>query len=611
MRHTHSFPHRAFAFRWGALLMALLLGGLSGTSWAQDTAPGKTILVPINGTVRLQMTTKKPIRTVSNPKENVLNIRTVLGDPTTVLLVGQQPDITRLEMIDVDGNTEVYEVIIQPDVEYLKKQLQRTVPEGNIDAIPVSRNQVALVGQLNRPEDAALAAGVAQAAGFTPLNGLRVGGVQQVQLDVVIATVSRTEFRRMAFNFLTNAENYFLGSTVGQAVVNPLTVGVGGILSNGPGGLLGTPGAPNGAPTNALFGIIHENWGFLGFLQALRDENVLKLLAEPRLVTLSGQPASFLVGGEQAIPVPAGLGQVGVQFEEFGTRLNFLPIVMGNGKIHLEVEPEVSNLDPSAGTAIEGTVVPGRVTNRVHTTVELESGQTFVIGGLIQRTIVGNTTKLPVLGELPYVSALFNSKSFQEVEMEVVVMVTPYLVDAQSCGQKAKVLPGQETRSPDDFELFLESILEAPRGQRTVCHGRGYVPAFKHSPSYRVYPCAGSGAGCTSGCANGSCGLEGYVVEQPMDAGIRVQTAPAGHGNLSMTPAAPQPMSVSGSDSSLRMVPQHMGSTTPGLQRLPASVSSGTEDFKTMAPMPGSDEATGGAGSKPHGLPTAVLPNRE
>jgi pilus assembly protein CpaC len=511
MHHTHSRPRRPSPAPWGAWTLALLLAGafLGGpggpAARAQEKVARRTILVPVNGTVRLQMSTKKPIRTVSNPKESALTIRTVVGDPTTVLLIGQQPDITRVQLTDADGNTEVYEVIVQPDVEYLQKQLQRALPQGSITPIPISRNSVILSGQLNRPEDAALASGVAQAAGYQAINALRVGGVQQVQLDVVIATVSRTEFRRMAFDFLTNGKNFFLGSTVGQAVINPRSTGVGAVLSNAPGGLLGIPGTPNGVRTNVLFGVLHDGWGFLGFLQALRDENVSKLLAEPRLVTLSGQPASFLVGGEQAIPVPAGLGQVGVQFEEFGTRLNFLPIVLGNGRIHLEVEPEVSNLDPAAGTAISGTIVPGRVTNRVHTTVELETGQTFVIGGLIQHTVTASATKLPLLGELPYVSSLFSSKSFQETEQEVVILVTPHLVDAQSCGQRPQVLPGQETRSPDDFELFLESILEAPRGPRTICHGRGYEPAFKHSPSYSVYPCAGCDGGHGApGCGRGA-----------------------------------------------------------------------------------------------------------
>ena len=129
---------------------------------------------------------------------------------------------------------------------------------------------------------------------------------------------------------------------------------------------------------------------FLSFLQALRNESVTKLLAEPRLVTVSGKPARFLSGGEQAMPVPAGLGQVGIQFQEFGTTLNFLPIVLGDGRIHLEVDPEVSSLNAAFGTTIQGTVVPGQSVQRVHTTVDLEPGQTLVIGGLIQHDVTGD-----------------------------------------------------------------------------------------------------------------------------------------------------------------------------------------------------------------------------
>ncbi|HZY86438.1 MAG TPA: hypothetical protein VFE78_16510 [Gemmataceae bacterium] len=494
---------------WSGVLLALLGSG-PAAAWAQDAPPPRprALIVPINGTVRLQMATKKPIKTVTNPKDSAINIRTVVGDPTTVLIIGQQPDVTRIELEDVDGKKEVYEVIVQADIEYLRSQLRRGVPTANLEPIPTGNNAIILTGTLARAEDAPIAQAIAQSVGFTVVNAMRVGGVQQVQLDVAIASVNRSAFRAMAFNFLVNSKNFFLGSTVGQAVAEPGLIGVGAPL--GPTflgqALSGVPGAPNGQPTNLLFGVIHSSWGLLNFLQALKIESVVKDLAEPRLVTLSGRPASFLAGGEQAVPVPAGLGQVGVQFEEFGTRLNFLPIVLGNGKIRLEVEPEFSQLNAANGTSINGTVVPGRTTQRVNTTVELEDGQTFVIGGLIQRDMTASIQRVPVLGDIPYLSTFFTSKTITETEQELLILITPHLVDAESCAQRPNILPGQETRSPDDCELFLEGILEAPRGPRNACVDRTYVAPYKNSPSASVYPCYGGkgGPGCgAAGCAGG------------------------------------------------------------------------------------------------------------
>jgi pilus assembly protein CpaC len=379
-----------------------------------------------------------------------------------------------------------------------------------------------------------------------------------VQLCVTVAQVSREDQRRMGFNFLENTKNTFFGSTVGQVVNEPGGTGIGQTLTSvfpGAQTLNGAPGFPNGAQPNLLFGVIHSNWAFLGYLQALRDENVVKSLEEPTLTTESGRPASFIVGGEQAVPVPAGLGQVGVQFEEFGTRLNFLPIVLGNGKIHLEVEPEVSSLSAANGTSINGTVVPGRSTTRVNTTVELEDGQTFVIGGLVQRNVTATTQKTPILGDLPFLNTAFSTKSYDETETELVIMVTPHLVDAMDCAQAPKILPGQETRRPDDFELFLEGILEAPRGPREVFQGKHYVPAFKSGPTAALFPCAGRDGACGAGCA--ACGADaaGTLPPAPVVAVERGFVTPARTTPpVALTPIPPTavvPMPPPGPDSTL------------------------------------------------------------
>src|SRR5262249_54833938 len=148
------------------------------------------------------------------------------------------------------------------------------------------------------------------------INAMRVGGVMQVQLSVTVAKVERTEFRRMAFAFLEQGNKFFLASTVGaaQTVTSAAATGVGA-----------ANGALSGFPGILFLGIVNDNNAFFGFLQALRDEGLTKVLAEPKLVTLSGRPATFLSGGRLAIPEPSGLGTTSVRFEDFGTQLNFLP----------------------------------------------------------------------------------------------------------------------------------------------------------------------------------------------------------------------------------------------------------------------------------------------
>jgi pilus assembly protein CpaC len=414
---------------------------------------------------------------------------------------------------------------------------------------------VILTGTAATQEDIDVIMRTAQSVVLGPervINAMRVPGVMQVQLCVVVARVSRSDLRRMAFDFLISDKKFFLSSTGSGAAVTPFlgTGGSGSVLGTF-GKIFPVAGSPNGAPTNIITGVLTNNFGFIAFLQALRDENLVKLLAEPRLVTLSGRQASFLDGGEQAIPVPAGLGQVGVQFEEFGTRLSFVPIVLGDGRIRLEVEPEVSNLDPAAGTTIQGTTVPGRATQRVHTTVELEDSQTFVIGGLIENTVRGSTTKVPVLGDIPFLGVAFSRKEFEEQETELVVMVTPHLVDPMDCSQAPRVLPGMETRRPDDFELFLEGILEAPRGQREVCPGGMYKAPYKNGPSASVFPC-----GVNNGCGTGSCGAG-------CANGASIGGIHASSGAPSPTPQTPTPLPRAAIETTPAPLPKAAIETTP------------------------------------------------
>ena len=422
------------------------------------------------------------------------------------------------------------------DLDYLKKVIKNAVPNSNIQVIPVTKDAVILSGYVSRAEDIGMilaiagnivdpalfdalsqssstqtnnpgqtnptgavpgnmpidpnAAATTQPAQAAPrtsqkvINALRVAGVQQVQLDVVVAQVSRSEFRQLGFNFLSSRNSSFIGSTLTGLAAQPTAVGTG--LASG--ATQGSALAANGfvssatAAANIPFGVLNSNSGFLGFLQALRNESASKLLAEPKLTTSSGKQAFFQVGGEQAVLSGAsGVNGPGADFRIVGTTLSFLPVVLGNGKIQLTVNPRVRSPNPALGITTSFGFVTGFDDKQVNATVEMETGQTFVIGGLIQNETRGIVNKIPVLGDLPFLGVLFSTKEYTETEQEVVILVTPYLVDPQSSDQLPKLLPGQETRSPDDFELFLEGILEAPRGPRKVIQDRRYIPAFKNA----------------------------------------------------------------------------------------------------------------------------------
>jgi pilus assembly protein CpaC len=424
------------------------------------------------------------------------------------LITGLTPGITPLKVFDNQNGVQTFMVEVQTDIQYLSYLIKKTVPTANVVPLPVGRNKVILSGTVVKSEDIPIVLATAQSAvAGEVVNAMRVGGVMQVQLCVVIATVARSELRTMSFSFFNAGQHHYLASAL---TANNLTSATNIISPAAVTGALATAPGVN----NILFGFVNDKQGFFGFLSALRNEGLAKFLAEPRLVTLSGKPASFLSGGRLAVPEPSGLGTNSVRFEDFGTELNFLPIVLGS-KIYLEVEPVVNTINQANGTVIQGTAVPGFDTQRLHTSVELEDGQTFVLGGLIQSTVNATTSKVPILGDIPFVNTLFSTKTFNQTESELLIIITPHLVDASTCEQLPKQLPGQETRIPDDFELFLEGIVEAPRGQRQVFPRGHYMAAYKNSPSAGTFPCGygnggyggyGGNGACGAGCSNGSCG---------------------------------------------------------------------------------------------------------
>src|SRR5262245_15202093 len=237
--------------------------------------PSGSVVVSVNASEPRRMSTGKRIRTVNVSDPRI--VRVVAGPtPDVVFIAGQAPGLATVALTDESTPpvTDRFEVVVVAfDIQQLRNVLRRAVPTANIVPIPAGNNGVILSGTTDRAEDVPLALQAAQSVvgAVQIINALRVGGVQQVQLDVVVAQVSRSELRTMAFDFLLSDANFFFGSTVGQAVVNPPLVGLNSTFLSAQGIVAGLPGTPNGLPTNVFFGFLDPNSGFIGFLQALRS----------------------------------------------------------------------------------------------------------------------------------------------------------------------------------------------------------------------------------------------------------------------------------------------------------------------------------------------------
>jgi pilus assembly protein CpaC len=299
------------------------------------------------------------------------------------------------------------------------------------------------------------------------INLLRVPGPQQILLKVQVAELNRTALRQLGVSFLVQDRNFAIGTSIGGGIPGGAGGGAGGGAAGGAGGAMGALGPLLGltdplAAGATAFGVF-ERGKLNFFFSALRQNQVLKILAEPNLVAMNGQTANFLAGGEFPVPVPqtsgAGAGTVTIQYKEFGVKLGFVPYILDDDRIRLAVEPEVSSIDFSLGTTIQGTSVPALSTRRTNTTVELGEGQTLAISGILQVTLDGTTSRIPGLGDLPYIGSMFRNTTSTSVEKELIVLVTPYLVQPLDPEQTISK-PGDDVDDPTDIELYLLGRIE-------------------------------------------------------------------------------------------------------------------------------------------------------
>jgi pilus assembly protein CpaC len=373
--------------------------------------------------------------------------------PNQIQLSAKKPGVTQVNFWDEKGQIYSVDVMVFGDARELTQLLQSEFPHCSLRIRPITGG-VLISGFVDQPEHVRSIVQIAQEYYPKVLQNMTVGGAQQVQLHVKVMEVSRTKLRELGFDFAQLS-----GNNIAFSGVSGLLTGVTAATSSS--GSY-TPPSMTTASNNMFFQVVNGNNAFFGVLQALRQDNLMKVMADPTLVTVSGRPAKFHAGGSIPIPQPSGLGTVSYVLQPYGTTLDFVPIVLGNGKIRLEVRPEVSEIDPSVSVSVQGTSCPGLLDRGVDTGVEMQAGQTLAIAGLVQTRIESQRREVPWLGELPYIGALFRSVQDASNEIECLILVTPELVEAMDAEQVPPCGPGMETTEPTDVQLFFEGHLEVP-----------------------------------------------------------------------------------------------------------------------------------------------------
>lgn len=402
--------------------------------------------------------------------ENQGVVRAQPISPNQVQLSALKAGFTTLTVWDENQGEHTIDVLVYGDARELENLLMTEFPEATLRVRPLA-SSVVISGYVPRAEMISRIVRMAEDYYPSVINNVTIGGVQQILLHVKLMEVSRTKLRQLGFDWA----NFNGNDAVVQSVA--------GLISRAD-VAAGTATSANGE--TIAFGIVNNANSFFGFIDALRQYNLVKVLAEPTLVTVSGRPASFSSGGEFPIIVPQSLGTVSVEYRQFGTRVDFVPIVLGNGRVRLEVRPQVSEIDPSRSVTINNTTVPGLRTRWVDTGVEMKAGQTLALAGLIQTQVESQNVGLPWLADLPGVGAAFRRVREQNNEIELLILVTPEFVDALDASDVPPCGPGELTGSPSDVELYYRGYLETPKccpdGSCSSCSD-GVGPATYNAPT--------------------------------------------------------------------------------------------------------------------------------
>lgn len=488
----------------GSALAAALVAGLAATvpapAFAQGAPsgyrPSREMFLSLGEGELVSL--PRNVESVWTSNSEVADVQ--VNNPRQIGVFGRANGEATVIATAADGSV-VYgaRVRVSQNISSVNEVVRQALPGSDISVSVVG--QVAVInGTVSSPQESAQAEMLVRAVlnpgisptsteglRILPVNRLRMATPQQVYLQVRIAEVSRTLARDIGVNLASADSSGGFQFGIGQgrsfftthAPGGPLAVG--GTAATAGSSLITavSPGSTIGA-AGRLLGV-----DLLGALDLGETTGQVVTLAEPTLVALSGETATFLAGGEFPIPIPQSLGTVTIEYKQYGVGLAFSPTVLENGRISIRVRPEVSELSASGSVNFNGFQIPALTTRRVETTVELGSGQSFVIGGLLRNSNSNQIARTPGLGNIPILGALFRSTRYRREETELMIVVTPYLVRPVSASEI--VLPTDGFRNPDEASRLIVGTTNASRNEprpgptaaepRTVQPGVGTIGA--------------------------------------------------------------------------------------------------------------------------------------
>lgn len=435
-------------------------------------ATESTLDVPMNRAVVVESDTPFAELNIANPA--IADI-TGLSD-RTIYVLGRTPGLTTLTILDANGQliTNVT-VRVAADVTEFKERLRQILPGEKIE-VRTANDGIVLSGVVSSTARLQRALDLAERyAEGRVSNLMSVGGVQQVMLKVRFAEMNRAVSKSLSSSLALNG-SIFSGD-VGINGGNGTNVGSGAIANS----LSGSVPAINDNNGALLFGFNSGTTQVGLLLEALETKGVVRTLAEPNLVALSGQEATFLAGGEYPVPVAQEGGVITVEFRPFGIELSFIPRVVDKDLINLELEAAVSDIDPTNGFAVNGFEIDAFSRRETSTTVEMRDGESFAIAGLLEDNFSDDSSQLPWIGDVPILGALFRSASFQRSQTELVIIITAHLVSPVR--GDALALPTDRIKPPTEKDLFLFGRTSS--GTRTPKQGAaGEVAKQDFSGSY-------------------------------------------------------------------------------------------------------------------------------